>query len=222
MGHSLHLDPFRTIPEGFQTMPYYTVQCITPTVDNVAANYATNTFHMYADDLTALDDAFDALVLFYKDLGGYFSSLVRQNNWEIKAYDDDDPEPRAPVLSRLWNQTSAPAGTPLPPEVALCLSFQGDQVSGVPQARKRGRVYLPYFETVTAGTDGRPASAACTTIASAGEDLMDAGTTSGTWHWVTFSSVAPGYSTVTNGWCDNEWDTQRRRGRPYTTRNVFP
>lgn len=202
-------------------MPFFTTQVTCPTADNDVANFATNTYHFEADDLTALGLVHTALQALYNTWRPQMSGLVRQNNWNIKSYDDTDPEPRAPVLETNFNLTVAPAGGGLPPEVALCLSFQGSRVSGVPQARRRGRVYLPFLLGTANGTDGRPVAGCITAATNCGQGLLTASDAAATWSWITFSRVAPGYSIILDGWVDNEWDTQRRRGRRYTTRSLF-
>lgn len=202
-------------------MPFYTTQVTIPTADNSVENYASNTFHFEADDLTALGLCHTQLQTFYNSWRGTMSNLARQNGWSIKSYDDTDPIPRAPVLETTFNLTSAPTGSGMPPEVALCLSFQGARQSGVPQARRRGRVYLPFPLASAGGTDGRPAAGTITTAVGLGQALLTASDSAGTWTWMTFSTVAPGYATVTDGWVDNEWDTQRRRGRKATSRTTF-
>lgn len=202
-------------------MPFYTTQVTIPTVDNDVANFATNRFHFEADDLTALALCHGQLQTFYNSWRPRMSDLARQNTWTIKSYDDTDPEPRAPVLETIFNLTTAPAGAPLPPEVSLCLSFQGSRQSGVPQARRRGRVYLPFITAASNDTTGRPSAAAITVAQGMGQALLTASDAAATWSWLTFSAVAPGYAQVTDGWVDNEWDTQRRRGRRYTSRSLF-
>lgn len=202
-------------------MPFYSTQVIIPTVDNVAANYATNSFTFEADDLTALQLAHTALVGFYFSMTTSMSALVRQTGWMIKSYDRSDPEPRAPALEQTFSLAGTPSGNPAPPELTLCLSFQGERVSGVPQAQKRGRIYFPFVDVSTIGTDGRPTSGLISSLASAGEDLLDDSSAAATWTWLVYSAVAPGYTIITNGWVDNEFDIQRRRGRPYTSRSVF-
>lgn len=202
-------------------MPFYTVQVTIPTADNTAANYASNTWHFEADDLTALQLCFNALKTFYNTMTGSMSSMVRQTGWEFKGYDDSDPMPRYPVLTETWSLTGAPSGAPAPPEVALCLSFQGDKTSGVPQARRRGRIYFPYVDASTIHTDGRPTTGLTSTLNAAGDALLTASLAAASWAWMVFSVVSPGYTSVTNGWVDNEWDTQRRRGRKATARDVF-
>jgi hypothetical protein len=202
-------------------MPFYTAQLVIPTADNVAANYATNTFHFEAATESTLPTVSTALRTAYAFFNTQISNLARTSNWQIKWYDDEDPEPRAPVLVDTFNASGLSGVPGLPPEVALCMSFQGTQVSGVNQARRRGRVYLPFMITGALGTDGRPAAATLTAAAAVGNSLVDASNASSDWSWTTFSRVAPGYATVVNGWVDNEFDTQRRRGRKATTRLVF-
>jgi hypothetical protein len=109
----------------------------------------------------------------------------------------------------------------MPPEVAICLSYQAAKISGVPQARRRGRVFIGPLNTSAMGTDGRPATAFINALVGAADALKDpAGAPD--WDWSTWSSFDPTVSTVIdNGWVDNEFDTQRRRGRKYTTRTTF-
>lgn len=202
-------------------MPKYNSVAIIKTADNVEANYATNTWHFDADDLTALALCHAALATFYQALDAYMSNLVKTTDGlEVTSYAMADTKPRAPVLTSLT--TLAPAGSaPLPTEVALCLSFQGVRSSGAIQSRRRGRVYLPFFDETSNFTDGRPASAFVTAVAGMGQTLLNASDSAGTWTWETYSTVEPGWVPVDNGWVDNEWDTQRRRGRPYTSRVTF-
>lgn len=203
-------------------MPQYTIQATIPTADNNVANYATNTWHVQADDLTAVGNAFTALTTFYNSMRPQMSALCRQNGWSLKAYDLADPTPRAPVLELVFSLASAPAGGGLPPEVALCMSFQGVRQSGIPQSRRRGRIYFPFIISTNNGSDGRPIGTLVTALVAAGDALLAASLASATWEWCVLSTVA-GVSMVpiTNGWVDNEWDTQRRRGRLATSRTTF-
>lgn len=203
-------------------MVAYKVQIVLGSTDNNPANFVTNTWACAAINDAAAGDFATAVIAFYNSCTALLPSIVRQNNHEYKIYDMLDPEPRAPVEEGLWNFSSAPSTDPLPPEVALCLSFQGVKQSGVPQARRRGRVYIgPLRATISA--DGRPTAGAITILRNAGDALYDAGVASaGDWNWAVYSTVNGGTVDVANGWVDNEFDTQRRRGRIPTTRNVFP
>lgn len=202
-------------------MPFYTSQTTIPTVDNAVENYASNTMHFVADDLTALGLVHTAIIAMYNTWRPQMNALARQTNWQIKSYLDTDPIPRAPVLTTTFSLGAAPSGAATPPEVSLCLSYQGARVSGVPQARKRGRVYLPFLNSTAVGSDGRPAAGTLTAAVACGQGLLTASDSAGTWSWVIFSAVAPGYSDVVDGWVDNEFDTQRRRGRKSTARTTF-
>lgn len=210
-------------PDTLRGMPFYRFQQSIQTADNVAANYATNTFHFFADDVAALSGVVTAVAAFYNGLSDRFSSLVRQNGHTYKIYDLADPEPRAPVLEGGWNFTVAPASTPMPPEVSLCMSFQATKQSGVPQARKRNRIYLPFIRVDQQNTDGRPTAAMVTDLALAGDALLAASDAATTWIWSIFSTIIPinAAPPVNNGWVDNEWDTQRRRGRVAVSRTIF-
>lgn len=202
-------------------MPFYSTMAIIATQDNVSANYATNTWWCEADDLTALQSFHDELVTFYTTVDDMFSNLVRGvNGLELTSYLRTDPEPRPPVLTTMAN-LSPLGGAPLPTEVSLVMSFQGDRMAGVPQARRRGRVYLPFMGEDDNHTDGRPTTAQVTMVANAGDALLTASTAATDWTWLVYSAVEPGYTIITNGWVDNEWDTQRRRGRPATIRTTF-
>jgi hypothetical protein len=184
-------------------------------------NTVTNTWHCLGVDVGDATDFAIAVRAIYNGVLSYLSPLLAQNGHGIKVYDLEDPEPRAPVIEYSWNLTGNPGGTPMPPEVAICLSYQAAKISGVPQARRRGRVFIGPLNTSAMGTDGRPATAFINALVGAADALKDpAGAPD--WDWSTWSSFDPTVSTVIdNGWVDNEFDTQRRRGRKYTTRTTF-
>lgn len=203
-------------------MSLYRTQVTIRTADNIAANYATNTWHCIAPDLVELALWEAALTAFYQAVDVRISTLAGSTNaLQFKHYDLNDPEPRAPVLT--GQASLSPSGSPLPAEVALVMSFQGAQASGVPQARQRNRVFLPFLNTGAGHTDGRPSSSAVTTVTDAGAALLAAsGPVAATdWVWVVYSPTTDTFVEVDNGWCDNEWDTQRRRGRVATSRTTF-
>lgn len=202
-------------------MGFYTLQQTIATADNTAANYATNTWHFEAEVAQDITNAQAAIQTFYASLSDRFSNLVRTNNHPWKIYDDTDPEPRAPIEEGSWNFSSVAGGNPLPTEISLVMSFQGEKVSGVPQARRRGRIYLPFIGSGQNGSDGRPSSTLIADVVAAGDALLTASNNAAGWTWLVFSRVAPGYTAVTNGWVDNEWDVQRRRGRLATSRSTF-
>lgn len=202
-------------------MPNYAVQMTLKTSNQNPADYVTNSWSFEADDLTALDLALDALEDFYNTIDPLYSESIVQNGHELKAYNRADPTPRAPVIERTFNFTTAPSGDTLPHEVAVVMSFQGQKQSGVPQARQRGRVFIGPIDQIRCDSDGRPSAQTRTTLTGAGQDLLDASQAATTWIWDVWSTVNGLPSEVNNGWVDNAFDTQRRRGRVSTSRNVF-
>lgn len=153
----------------------------------------------------------------------YLSSYIDFTKVTVKSYDLDEPEPRPPVVITPLTWTGNTSGN-APSEVSMCLSFQGDAVPGQSQARRRGRVYIgPLALTVTTSGSNqpcRPLTATRNTIALAGKALQALNDSSCT--WCVYSTVTGDLVPVTNGWVDDEFDTQRRRGLRSTTRTLFP
>jgi len=190
----------------------------------IVEDAAVNTFHFQC---LSTEDEYgiitDALVNFFDTMRLELSGKVAQNGHRLKIYDMADDEPRAPVWDVAWNLTSAPAGGPQASEVALCLSFQGDRVSGVEQATRRGRIYLGPLDTTVVDTDGRPASAFVTKLAEAGNTLrLEVLSATPSVLWCVYSPTLETMTPVTNGWVDNAFDIQRRRGLAPSSRLTFP
>lgn len=128
----------------------------------------------------------------------------------VKIYCMADPEPRVPRATYFhdFNPVSA---SMLPAEVTMCLSYQGSQVSGEPQARRRGRVFLPPVRA-TDNANARPADAYVDDTLAGASQLLAAANASVTWQWIVWSRRDDAGIPVVGGWIDNAWDTQRRRG----------
>ena len=99
-------------------------------------------------------------------------------NW----YDLSDPLPRQFYTLPL-DVTVVTDTTNIPPEVAIVLSFQALAVSGEPQARKRGRIYLGGISesAISTSSDGTAfpmiVPAVRTAIGAAADTLKNASTT---------------------------------------------
>jgi hypothetical protein len=113
-------------------------------------------------------------------------------------------------------------GTALPAEVALCLSYKASSVSGVPAQRRKGRIYIGPLDGTFAGSVGlgysTPNVEITTLLQEAGKEMI-AGLV--TLDWVVYSRTNADAYIIDAGWVDNEWDTQRRRGREATFRSTF-
>jgi hypothetical protein len=111
------------------------------------------------------------------------------------------------------------------------LSFQGAQESGANMRRRRGRLYLPPMDTSSLSLVGGRVTVAAptvTTIVNAADAMLNMSSTLGL-QWAVFSpttlaetgSYDAAFEDVTNGWVDNEWDIQRRRGTVAQSRTLF-
>ena len=199
-------------------------QLILHTEDQSPENYVTNTFCtsgnvIDATESLALMNAFKA---FYISLTpAVLSPSIAKLGHECKLYSAGGPKPNYPFYEGKWDLSAAPTGTMMPSEVAICLSFQGTRTAGLPQARRRGRVYIG---PVQAGASnlGRPSSTVITALKNAAVSLataIDAVPSAGVWSvWSpTDGTAVP----ITNGWVDNAWDTQRSRGIQRTARELY-
>lgn len=162
----------------------------------------------------------------------HYLSPMLQEAALVKIYDEDATvSPRPVFFNGTFTIGTPPSSSGIPEEVALCLSYY----SGRNVAKLRGRVYLGPWGAAAATTGdtgnnpggSRPSTTLVASIAAAGEALI-AASSSGA-QWCLRSGVgfgAPGtktvtYNEVTNGWVDNEWDSQRRRRIEATSRTTF-
>jgi len=165
-------------------------------------------------------EAIGWLTTFYQTLDDDFPSTLVASPATVKAYDLSDPEPRAPIVESTIALVPS-AGTPLPPEVALCLSFRGNYVSGVQKARRRGRVFLgPYLATANSSS-GRPTAGLIDKTSTAAGVMLTSSNASAETTWDVFSRVSSTPTQVVGGWVDDDWDIQRRRSRDLSTRDEF-
>lgn len=183
---------------------------------------SVNTFSAHIADLDVpanLASWHSALNTFYQAVDQYFSASF-SGLGTIKSYNRADPSPRVPVLST--DITITPGALSLPSEVAIVMSFQAVRLAGAPQARRRGRIYLgPLTSNAYDTATGRPADLATTAIQAAGDALVTASKATGAWQWQVWSEVNGSGASVDNGWVDNAFDTQRRRGLRPTSRKLF-
>lgn len=204
-------------------MPIARVQVRIPSLTAIPEDTAINTWHFTC---TAIDegtraDIAAALVAFYEALDGHKSPLMSWQTTRVRWYNLDDPEPRTPVAEAGLALTSAPPGSPLPREVAYCLSFAATAVSGSSPARRRGRIYFGPLATGVDTATGRPTTLLRTAAAGAGGTLLTTSNAASDWAWVIWSPTANQAYPVVRGWADDEFDTQRRRGTRPTARSTF-
>jgi hypothetical protein len=188
-----------------------------------------NTWHVIAQTvpptLPNLEAMADDVKKFYEG-GGATSITTYLSPWNngagrtVKIYNLDDAIPRAPIYEETdQNALTAFAGTGYPNEVACCLSFAGVHLSGTPQARRRGRVYIGPLNTtcgsITPVGDSRPNPAFRTRMLDAAYQLDQELFTHGA-RWCVYSPTAGSAVAVSTMSVDDAFDTQRRRGMAAT------
>jgi hypothetical protein len=204
-------------------MPIIRAQVILKTVDQVPENFVTNSFAFEVPTpATGAPLITPILKNFYDNLVGYLSPVIAQNAHSVKYSLLPGTPPNYPFLESTFNLVAAPAGSALPDEIAVCMSFQGTRGAGFPQARRRGRIFFGPLDS-TAATGNRPAGAFTAALANQGNNIDFAVAALGAGYgWGVWSPTDGSFTPVVNGWVDNAFDVQRRRGVRPTGRNVFP
>lgn len=135
--------------------------------------------------------------------------------WNVKLYDVAGAAPHYP-LGDFTTPTGSTAEVAWPRELALCLSFYSEHN----RPRWRGRCYVcpGWMFDGTGNTGARPNQTLIDKVMALGVVLKDAGGPDVDWSiWSRLDQTA---RAVTNYWCDNEWDVQRRRGQKPTGRTT--
>lgn len=197
-------------------------QVILHTVDNVPENYVSNSWAFRLDTTSGAGGLLTPILdQFYTDLTGYLSPVISQNGHEVKYTELPGIAPNYPFDEDVFNLSASPSGTALPDEIAVCLSFQGSRQAGFPQARRRGRLYIGPLDT-TAATGNRPSTGLLTAMSTAAQTLAAAvDAIGGSSAWAVYSPTEGASTVVTDGWIDNAFDVQRRRGVLPTSRTTF-
>lgn len=136
-----------------------------------------------------------------------------------KLYDCNTPSPNYPLDEGSIAWTGAAVSIEMPQEVSLCVSYMNDTASGVPRARRRGRIYISGWDEA-ANNAGRPVAGVVEDLADAFETYCDT--------LYAFGGIRPGIWSRANAtvypiqrvWVDNEWDTMRSRGGKSTLRET--
>lgn len=156
---------------------------------------------------------------FQDDISVNYPATVAQNGHDIKIYDMADVEPRVPIYEATWDFGSAPSGATLPSEVALCISYQAVRLSGVDQKNRRGRMYLGPLVTGLMAS-GRPGPATIEAVGDAFETFVAALAADDIVFGI-YSRTLEEFHGAVDGWIDNSFDTQRRRGLEPTARELL-
>lgn len=210
---------------------YLRTQAVIPYDSGLPGDVTVNTFHFFYNGAGSAVDAATAieskLQTFYGALQAYWPSMVGLTI-TYKTYDLAEPEPREPVKETTFAIVPG-ASDALPHEVAACLSFAADPVSGIEPASLRGRIFFGPIanQSDVLVPDGRMDPIFQDVLRDAGAELVNPG--AGNIYLSIYSRtrdeagqpLANSYARVTHGWVDNAFDTQRRRGLEATNRLTF-
>lgn len=218
-------------------------QVILPYKSGQPEDIVVNTWHFaISGPLTgAAEDAQvnAALTTFYQAIDGFLASTLdaTSNAASVQTYlldpggaGPEDDDAGSPVNVDTFTITPG-GGTPLPHEVAMCLSMSSD-LTGVaeedgstrPASRRRGRIYLGPLDTSVVGVEGvtnnaRPGTGARNAILDAAETMVNAlQAFTNPINLSVYSRVEGVTRPVTKLWMDDAFDTMRGRGADPTSR----
>lgn len=230
-------------------MGVFRVQRIIHPKSGITRDQTVNTFHFQTPlqntasptetEMGYVKDALDAL--FNEPVGAnnalrfYLAeATMAQQRSSYKFYNMDHPIQRQPLGGPHLglNNSAANEHTPLPSEVALCLSFRGANESGTIPARRRGRVFIGPLNVNCVEADpitgqARPSLGIQNSLLAGANRLADSMALVGM-IWSVYSpslravsesgSALSGTTDIEHVWIDNAFDTQRRRGQAASAR----
>lgn len=129
---------------------------------------------------------------------------------KVRLYEIGGAKPNRPKAT-VTKYPGVSAALPVPPELAICLSFSG----GPNAPHNRGRLYIPYWCVSSSSPGERPTGTNQTKVGAlvplfAGLGGVDV-------DWIVWSPTRTQATKVERWFVDDEWDVQRRRGyRPLT------
>lgn len=211
-------------------MPLFQTQVTLRTSDLLPENFVTNTWWISVRNdsigeptqAELVDGINGHLVDFYESLVSFMSPTLLGIGNEIKWYAQEDPPPRVPKYIHVWDYVGEATADQMPREVALVSSYQASPEAGVPQARRRNRIFLGPLSTAGLdGNTGRPNAGIISALTSAAEQFALVSDGANGWSWRVYSGTTGEDHPIANGWVDNSWDTQRRRGEDASSRTVW-
>lgn len=210
-------------------------RCTLRSADGLERNNCVNTFAVTGSfEPAELGDLASIVAAFYQaegsgpyPVGAYINDTIfRTDGLLIEAILSPQTPPNPPAFSEVYTLPAANATGPLPQEVAVCLSmYTSTYFSSATPGRERGRVYVGPL-TSLAGTDAGllaplRVAPALQVAMTEGIEGVQGGLEALLASLAVWSRAAGTFHPVVGGWVDNEFDTQRRRGRDSTGREFY-
>lgn len=207
-------------------MPAIRCQVVIPASSAVSSDAVVNNWGFQVGTTGAPTWAAIGLALknFYDSWANFRATGMAWTQARAKMYNLSDPKPRVPLSDALLGLSGSVATTTYPREVACCLSFQMERASGVNMRRGRGRVFLgPLAYVAGVSSSGRPDNAFYGAVRTGAQALLDASGTDPLYEWAVVSEATGAAIAIPvhDGWIDDAFDTQRRRGIAPQSRVVF-
>jgi hypothetical protein len=182
-------------------------------------DFMTCTLHYQSDLATVADADFQNMANTTKTIwfatGGAYQHYGTNGGY-VNVYNLADPHPRPQRGHASYTPTTWATDVSYPRQICLCVSFYSQRNI----KRNRGRIYTP-TNPAWGGTGGRPSQAVrdqgISLLKTLGQNLR---TQTPVWFHVVYSPTDASSKTVTNYWCNDVWDIQRRRAPKETTRSL--
>lgn len=222
-------------------MGFYRAMSRIPNDTGAGADAVVNTFHFATDDVGSVaeeaEDVWSLVGAWLLAVDGFLSENLSPTA-TVTVYNLEDSEPRVPVFEddvALTLGTSQTAN-----QLALVMRYRANYTSGVPRARRRGRLFIGPLSAAGVDDTGdmKPSPSQIAVVATAGAalHLTTPGAISGsTIAWSVFSraiyndtpgttaaKLAAAFSTVVEVSVPNRFGTQRRRVTEVTSTTVTP
>lgn len=185
-------------------MANYDVHVVLEHTNGLPQDNYLNVLHYEVNAPDTLEGTSDDINAAYQLLAAVLPNTI--GGMTIKWY-DPGLNPGGPTYQKAY-PAFAGNSSPGPAEIALCLSYATTDDPDASLPRRRGRIYCG---PIAGATGERPAPSLIDLILDFGELLGSAGNAGNT-TWVMYSRMDSTYAKIESIWCDDAWDTQRRRG----------
>lgn len=191
-------------------MANYDVHAVLEHSNGIPADNYLNVLHFEVNAPDTLEGTSDDIAAAYTLLAAVLPNTITALT--LKWY-TPGANPTGPTYTKSYPAVNGTSG-PGPAEVALCLSYATSEDPDSSTPRRRGRIYCG---PIASPTGERPAPSLRDHILDFGELLASAGNAGNT-TWMMYSRMDNTYHKIESIWCDDAWDTQRRRGIAPSTR----
>lgn len=173
-------------------------------------DWCTNTLHFTGPADPVSDAQFLALTDAIRNTWFATSGTYQRygtSGGKVVAYKQSDPLPRPERSASMYTPTTWATGVFQPRQVSLVVSM----FAGRNLRRSRGRIYLPPNSAWS--LSDRPSTALQTSALGTLTAISAAAVAvSPAWVLSVYSAADNQYKAVTDTWCNDTWDIQRRRG----------